>query len=690
MATKEDSERSKGDTKKSKSDQVPPAFAVSNEDADKALVYWKAKRKTARRECTRRANQVKAVLAQGPGAATRQKLQRYRANLEVIREDAHQVVVNLTTLGEDESENEEFLENLTTEIDQLLDLIDDSTSGASGQATKGASKNTGFYQDDSDNDSDGDSQISRLSISSRDKSMYTMMSMTYDISKDVPKFDGSDIAEFDAWLTQWNAAEVKLTAMDKSPADKLLALKRCLKGRALDYIKGVKIGDRANFDGAKQMLIEYYHDRQTTGKVLVDKLLALPEMTKDLDTVENVFFQLRSIWANFEGLELTGAQGLTLLFCAIAETKLSPGIRKSWAKKMEEKADADHPIGHAATENDLFYVVNREIKLQRALNSGKSTSKKEAEPKKNSGNANKNDSSKGTLQGSFSTQQRQALVCLICGADGHKAADCQKLKNLKSAEERTKFLSDNRVNVCRNCLKGKHFTAECRQGAQCKVQGCGKPHHTLLHRQARRPQSSVAQPARSEPSGGSGPENAPGDKAVNVASAGPLTSTPILLTCRAWVMGSKGEQVLANLFLDSGSEVTLMTRAMAARLGLSGPSHQLSLTGVGGVKLPTTTERIVTFKLRSLKGDFTSDEMKAITKQRLTDAIREVHVDMTKYPHLKDLQICEEVPRSTTEVDILVGVDYFATLLGGESITGQPGEPVALATKLGFVLAGTA
>jgi len=115
------------------------------------------------------------------------------------------------------------------------------------------------------------------------------------------------------------------------------------------------------------MLVEYYLDKQSSGKALVDKLLALPTMRYEVDSIEEIYFELRSIWTSFKGLDLSGAQNQTLMFCTIADTKLTPGLRKSWAKKIEDKADATHPIGHTACENDLFSVINREIKLQRGV-----------------------------------------------------------------------------------------------------------------------------------------------------------------------------------------------------------------------------------------------------------------------------------------------------------------------------------
>jgi len=511
------------------------------------------------------------------------------------------------------------------------------------------------------------------------------MSMNYDITKEVPKFDGTKIEEFEAWLSRWEAAEEKLNRMEKSEGEKLLALKRCLKGRAFDYIKNVREGKDANFEGAKRMLVEYYLDKQTSGKVMVDRLLELPAMTRESDSIESGFFELRGVWESLQGLNLTGSQGRTLLFCAIAETKMNPSLKKAWAKKMEQKADPTHPIGHAATEDDLFSVMSREIKLQRSLE--KSISQEKGDSKREE--KRDKDRSKGTIQGSFPVARRmpvQSHDCLICKKNGHGSPDCFRITNLRSGQERVKFLDNQKINLCRNCLKGRHPTSSCRQDSAC--QKCGSRHHTLLHYE----KSRVATASVNKPLPQKQPEKTADTNEETVAAAivQPAGITPILQSCMAWVLSPSGEKALARIFFDSGSEITLIRRELTQKLGLDGPCHKLRLTGVGGISLQTTSEKRVKFRLESLAGDYTSHPIEAVTKEKLTEKLREIKVDLTKFPHLHDIHLADELPRSQAEVDVLIGIDQYSQLVTGPSVTGEPNEPVAVKTKLGFVLSGTA
>ena len=134
----------------------------------------------------------------------------------------------------------------------------------------------------------------------------------------------------------------------------------------------------------------------------------------------------------------------------------------------------------------------------------------------------------------------------------------------------------------------------------------------------------------------------------------------------------------------------MIRRDLADKMGLDGPPHELHLTGVGGVILPSTKEKKVTFRLQSRAGDYVSPPIDAITKAQLTDTIRPVVINPAAYPHLKNCVFTEEYPRQPTTVDILIGIADFGNLLTGSVLRGQPGEPVALQTKLGPVLSGAA
>ena len=61
---------------------------------------------------------------------------------------------------------------------------------------------------------------------------------------------------------------------------------------------------------------------------------------------------------------------------------------------------------------------------------------------------------------------------------------------------------------------------------------------------------------------------------------------------------------------------------------------------------------------------------------------------MMKYQHLSDLDLGDHPNRgSVMEVDLLIGSDYYWSFVTGETRRGD-GGPVAVRTKLGWVLSG--
>jgi hypothetical protein len=417
-------------------------------------------------------------------------------------------------------------------------------------------------------------------------------------------------------------------------------------------------------------------------------------MARDAQSMEDTLNVFEQAEQALQGLRLSEAEAGRLVFAVICESKLNNSTLVEWTKQKEKKKSDASPTGHTATLGDMKEVIRLQIGNAEIYDRNKeSSSKKEKKDEK----PKDKDRKPGTLPGSFSTQkQSEESKCLICQKSGHKAADCFKLTKLKSGQDRVKFLDDQRINICRNCLKGAHNSGACRQANGC--QRCSKRHHTLLHYEgravatnfnARRPEQEPPrqeQPQRQEPPrdlGSTGP-------AVNTVSADKGQLTPILQSCVAWALGPGDTKAIARIFFDSGSELTMIRRDLAEKLGLDGPCYSLHLRGVGGVQLPSTQEKRVQFRLRSLTGDYESHPIEGVTRQKLVDRLREVNLDLSRFPHLQGLNLAEELPRGRVGVDILIGIADYSKLVTGPVLAGEPGQPVAMGTKLGFVLGGTA
>ena len=66
-----------------------------------------------------------------------------------------------------------------------------------------------------------------------------------------------------------------------------------------------------------------------------------------------------------------------------------------------------------------------------------------------------------------------------------------------------------------------------------------------------------------------------------------------------------------------------------------------------------------------------------------------VQVAVQEYPHLQDLELADNLEaRTEVEIDVLIGADYYWNFFTGEIRKGRSPGPVALNTKLGWVLSG--
>jgi hypothetical protein len=91
-----------------------------------------------------------------------------------------------------------------------------------------------------------------------------------------------------------------------------------------------------------------------------------------------------------------------------------------------------------------------------------------------------------------------------------------------------------------------------------------------------------------------------------------------------------------------------------------------------------------------LDGGYTSAIKEGMTAKQITNELKIIEVDTANFEHLKGIDVTENYLRSEKEVDILISVLQYTFLLKEAIIHGHPEVPTALATKLGYVLLGSA
>ena len=146
----------------------------------------------------------------------------------------------------------------------------------------------------------------------------------------------------------------------------------------------------------------------------------------------------------------------------------------------------------------------------------------------------------------------------------------------------------------------------------------------------------------------------------------------------------------ARVLLDTGSQRSYISTRLREALGLPAiRSDTLIVKTFESNYSQVQSCDVVSVCLRSLNDDLNM-YIRAFTTPTIWSPIANEAVDVAarSYSHLSDLPLADFcVAESDVDVDMLIGADYFWSIVTGVVRRGEEG-PVAMETKLGWVLSG--
>ena len=152
------------------------------------------------------------------------------------------------------------------------------------------------------------------------------------------------------------------------------------------------------------------------------------------------------------------------------------------------------------------------------------------------------------------------------------------------------------------------------------------------------------------------------------------------------VVVKNGERrLIVNALLDDGSTKTYINGDVAAELGLEGSTQRITVNVLNG-KEDSFESMPVEFDLQSIDGK-TRARISAFTETRVTGNMRPVNCkeQSGKWKHLQGVNFPNLGPRPI----MLIGIDYAELHFSIRDVRGQPGEPVAQLTPLGWTCIGS-
>ena len=240
--------------------------------------------------------------------------------------------------------------------------------------------------------------------------------------------------------------------------------------------------------------------------------------------------------------------------------------------------------------------------------------------------------------------------------------------------------------VCFRCLSGIHQGRSCRQYLGCSVASCGGNHHTLLHAEAK---TVTCPEAPTEAT--SARENEPRTKAnaSQVYKTDKTQEEPSLVafqTVPVKLSSGRGA-VVVNALLDPCSDASLVTKAVAEELDLSGTEEEFELGTVQGSNQVSMKKSNV--KMSSPDESFQT-ELSAFVIDDLSSAstMSDWNDIKFKWDHLKSLHFPQTTRRQG--VDMLIGLTQKTTSLfiPLETVRGGECDPVGVKTPLGWTAFG--
>jgi len=297
------------------------------------------------------------------------------------------------------------------------------------------------------------------------------------------------------------------------------------------------------------------------------------------------------------------------------------------------------------------------------------------------------------LKTSTKPKEKEERKCL-CN-EGHLLPRCPKFLE--------KLLPDRKVIVfqkrfCLNCL-GPHQEKDCHSKFSCGQ--CQGKHHTLLHYPENEQTNGVKPPqcktaplnsgnfsALPSTSSASTPLNVNAHMFFNGSTSQNNRQSSILLgIARVIVEDPKGRIVEARALIDNCSQPSFISQRLRNQLGLVCSSMNASFSAIGGVQA-VTSQILTEFKLRPHFNSRFFCNVEALVVPRVCSYVPPQKHLVSDLLYLSHLNLADPQFLDNTEIDILLGAEIHAKIVQENIVRGQPGEPIATATMLGWLISG--
>ncbi|XP_055645114.1 uncharacterized protein LOC129780714 [Toxorhynchites rutilus septentrionalis] len=467
------------------------------------------------------------------------------------------------------------------------------------------------------------------------------------LSKRLPTFSGKP----EEWVMFITTYQTTTKACGFSNLENLARLQECLKGPALEAVY-----TRLLLPSSVPRIIEELREQFGQPEQVLDTLMAkihavdAPKVDKPASLIH--FGRLiQQLCDHLEATDLKDHLINPMLIRQLAK-KLSPSTKLDWIRFKRNECSKGIKITLSTFAEFLSEIVSVATEAVNIIDGPADNSHidktRKIKPNEREGFLHAHGASEN--EGTQMLQMQNRRPCLMCGEINHRLRNCQDFWKL-SVYQRLQAVDG--WELCRICLNA-HGNARCRMNIRCRVANCQERHNTLLHQE---------------------------ELQSNCNMHSMQFQQPIIFRMIPVVLSHGDKSVNTLAFLDEGSSYTLIESSLTKYLQCPGVTWTAGMTRLErySQKLDLSISAQGSTEKFSIRNAHTVEKLQLPIQRPQFDDI------MKRYEHLSGLPVInypEESPR------ILIGLKDVYLFAPLESRVGNPGEPIAVRSILGWTIYG--